>query len=250
MVVRQREEMDDPALTTGAAARLLGVATSTVQLWLGAGTLPSWATPGGHRRVRRSAVLQLLAQRSAGRSHGAGRTDNAPALGAEFFPLAMPPYPVPSSEAARLRAVGALRLVDTPPEHVFDRLTGLAAQVTDCPIALITLLTARRQWFKSRRGMDLPETPRAWAFCSHAILQEMPLTVEDATVDPRFARNPLVTGVSHVRFYAGVALVDAGGHRLGTLCVLDREPRRLRQRELGALIELAGIASEELRRRA
>ena len=139
--------------------------------------------------------------------------------------------------------------MDSAPEPVFDRLTWLATQVTDCPMALITVLTSRRQWFKSRVGVDLAETPRDWAFCSHAIVQEEPLMVEDASRDARFAANPLVTGPLHVRFYGGVPLVDAGGHALGTLCVLDREPRRLRAREIKALQELAAIAVEELRRR-
>jgi GAF domain-containing protein len=156
---------------------------------------------------------------------------------------------VPPDEKARLAAVAASGLVDSAPEPVFDRLTWLATQVTDCPMALVTVLTSRRQWFKARTGVDLAETPRDWAFCSHAIVQEEPLMVEDASRDARFAANPLVTGPLRVRFYAGVPLVDAGGHALGTLCVLDREPRRLRAREIKALQELAAIAVEELRRR-
>ena len=226
------DDSDDPALTTAAAARLLGVAVSTTQLWLESGALPSWKTPGGHRRVRLSAVTRLLADKAG------------PAA-----PQAGPDHPLPPDEQARLAAVAASGLVGSAPEPVFDRLTWLATQVTDCPMALITVLTSRRQWFKSRTGVDLAETPRDWAFCSHAIVQEEPLMVEDASRDARFAANPLVTGPLRVRFYAGVPLVDAGGHALGTLCVLDREPRRLRARELKALQELAAIAVEELRRR-
>ncbi|HAV35887.1 MAG TPA: excisionase, partial [Massilia sp.] len=105
------------------------------------------------------------------------------------------------------------------------------------------------QWFKSRVGLALPETPREQSFCSHAILGEQPMLVFDAQQDLRFAGNPLVTGAPHIRFYAGVPLLDAQGYRLGTLCVLDREPRRLRERELRALRELAKIAMEEIRRR-
>ena len=231
------DDSDDPVLTTAAAARLLGVAVSTTQLWLESGALPSWKTPGGHRRVRLSAVTRLLAARAG------------PGTDPEFRPDSAPAHPLPRNETARLAAVAASGLVDSAPEPVFDRLTWLATQVTDCPIALITVLTSRRQWFKSRIGVDLAETPRDWAFCSHAIVQEEPLMVEDASRDARFAANPLVTGPLHVRFYAGVPLVDAGGHPLGTLCVLDREPRRLRAREIKALQELAAIAVEELRRR-
>lgn len=244
MQTLRQDDSDDPVLTTAAAARLLGVAVSTTQLWLESGALPSWKTPGGHRRVRLSAVTRLLADK-------ADRHDARPAVpaDAEFRPAPAPGHPLSPDERARLAAVAASGLVDSAPEPVFDRLTWLATQVTDCPMALITVLTSRRQWFKSRIGVDLAETPRDWAFCSHAIVQEEPLMVEDASRDARFAANPLVTGPLHVRFYGGVPLVDAGGHALGTLCVLDREPRRLRAREIKALQELAAIAAEELRRR-
>jgi excisionase family DNA binding protein len=229
MPTPRTDDSDDPVLTTAAAARLLGVAVSTTQLWLESGALPSWKTPGGHRRVRLSSVLRLL---------------DAP--GAD---PGSRPDPAPADEDARLAAVAASGLVDSAPEPGFDRLTWLATQVTDCPMALITVLASHRQWFKSRIGVDLAETPRDWAFCNHAIVQEEPLMVEDASRDERFAANPLVTGPLRVRFYAGVPLADAGGHLLGTLCVLDREPRRLRAREIKALQELAAIAAEELRRR-
>lgn len=236
---------DDPVLTTAAAARLLGVAVSTTQLWLESGALPSWKTPGGHRRVRQSAVMQLLAAKAA---RAAPHRIAAP-VDPEFSTVPARGYPQPSDERSRLAAVDATGLVDSGPEIAFDRLTWLATQVTACPMALITLLTSRRQWFKSRVGVELAETPRDWAFCSHAIVRETPLMVQDAQRDPRFAANPLVTGDLQVRFYAGVPLRDAHGHALGTLCVLDREPRRLRGREIEALKELAAIASEELRRR-
>jgi excisionase family DNA binding protein len=237
-------EPEDPVLTTAAAARLLGVAVSTAQLWLESGALPSWKTPGGHRRVKLSAVTRLLdAKRSAAA---------VPSLPPhpEFLPATARAFPAPSDEAARLAAVQASGLLDTPPEQVFDRLTWLATQVTDCPIAMLTLLTSERAWFKSRVGVDVPSTPRSWAFCSHTILQDGSFTVGDTAADARFADNPLVTGEPHVRFYGGVPVRDAAGHALGTLCVLDREPRRLRDRELKALEELADIAAEELRRRA
>jgi excisionase family DNA binding protein len=228
---------EDPVLTTAAAARLLGVAVSTTQLWLESGALPSWKTPGGHRRIRLSAVMALL---------NAQARDRQPA--ARPGPAAAPALP-PEDEGERLAAVEASGLLDTPPEDVFDRLTRLAARATDCPIALLTLLTADRQWFKSRVGLALPEIPRGWAFCNHAILGEAAFMVEDAARDPRFAGNPLVTDEPRIRFYGGVPLRDAGGHALGALCVMDREPRRLRARELQSLEELAAIAAEELARR-
>jgi len=242
-------DTQDPVLTTAAAARLLGVAVSTTQLWLESGALPSWKTPGGHRRVRLSAVMALLEEKARRSQAGSAAAPALDPADPEFQPSPAPGYPQPANEAARLSALQASCLVDSDSETVFDRLTWLATQVTDCPIALISLLTSRRQWFKSRVGLEVAETPREWAFCSHAILQPAPFMVEDASLDARFANNPLVTGAPHVRFYGGVPVAGAGGHALGTLCVLDREPRRLRERELRALTELATIASEELRRR-
>jgi len=236
-----KQEDDDPILTTREAARLLGVAVSTAQVWMEGGALPTWKTPGGHRRVRLSAVHGLLRQREADAASA------APA--GEFLPCAAPAYPVPSDEARRLRALAASRLIESAEEEVFDRLTWLASHVTECPMALLTLLSGRRQWFKSRVGLAARETPREVAFCSHTIMQDGPFVVEDAGSDPRFAANPLVTGDPHIRFYAGYPVVDANGFALGSLCVLDREPRRLRERELRALRELAAIASDEVKRR-
>jgi excisionase family DNA binding protein len=236
-------EIDDPVLTTRAAARLLGVAVSTAQIWIESGALEAWKTPGGHRRLRLSSVTRLLEQRAGVRP--------APALPAdpEFVPAEHPGYPVAHNEPARLAALQASGLVDSPADDVFDRLIRLATQLTDCPMAAVSLLTSRRQWFKSRVGLDVAETPRDWAFCSHTILQDGPLMVEDASLDARFADNPLVTGAPHVRFYGAFPLLDANGLRLGALCVLDREPRRLRDREVRALGELAAIASDEIKRR-
>jgi len=231
---------DDPILTTRDAARLLGVAVSTVQLWIESGALPAWKTPGGHRRVRLGAVLALRRQR--------GRPDVDGADG-EYRPAQDADDPALQEESQRLAALAATRLVDSPAEEVFDRLARLAAQTTDCPIALVTLLTAQRQWFKARVGIDIGETPRAWSFCSHALAAGGAFVVGDAAKDARFAANPLVVGEPHIRFYAGVPLEDGAGRLLGTLCVLDREPRRLREREMRALCELAAIASDEIKRR-
>jgi len=258
MHIPAQDNTDDPVLTTAAAARLLGVAVSTTQLWLESGALPSWKTPGGHRRVRLSAVLKLLEDRARARQTGnrrGGAVKDGPSPGAVPAGEAVTatphpqPHPLAPDEPARLAAVEASGLLGSPPEDVFDRLTWLATQVTECPIALISVLGSERQWLKSRVGVDFAETPRDWAFCNHTILQSESFMVEDAEHDPRFAENPLVTGGAHIRFYGGIALRDAAGQPLGALCVLDREPRRLRDRELKALEELATIASEELARR-
>lgn len=256
------QDNEDPVLTTRETARLLGVAVSTAQHWIESGALPSWKTPGGHRRVRRSAVLRLLQEKGSGLSpqEAVEPTRNADSVGLahlhdtaakrEFEPLAAPAYPVPANEAARLLAVQALDLIGISAQPELDRLTFLAGEVTETPIALITLLTSQRQWFVSRSGVNLKETPREWAFCSFAILQDDAFVVEDARQDERFKANPLVTGEPHIRFYAGIPILDRQGFRLGTLCVLDGEPRRLREKEMRALRELATIASEEMARRS
>lgn len=237
----------DAVLTTSAAAELLGVAVSTAQQWIEGGAIPSWKTPGGHRRVRASDVMVLVGQRS--RSAARNGAAQGP-LAAEFLPLAAPDFPVPRTEPERLRALHALDIVDSPADAAFDRLTSLAAHATECPMALVTLLTSERQWFKSRIGVEVAETPRSWAFCSHTILNGGLTMVEDATTDPRFRFNPLVTGEPHIRFYGAFPVLDSDGHRLGALCVLDREPRRLREREIESLRTLAELVSEEIQRQA
>jgi excisionase family DNA binding protein len=240
---------EDPILTTREAARLLGVAVSTAQLWIESGAIASWKTPGGHRRVRLSSVMALLQQQETKGASGQADTPNIQPIHPEFLPGSHASYPMPADEEARLRQLAALRLIDTPDEAVFDRLTWLASQVAETPIALISLLTSQRQWFKSRIGLDVCETPRDWAFCSHAILENSPLIVKDAHQDQRFYGNPLVTGEPFIRFYAGFPLITKNQLRLGTLCILDRQPRQLNEEQLRAVHELACIASEEIQRR-
>ncbi|MDB5471977.1 MAG: multi-sensor hybrid histidine kinase [Caulobacter sp.] len=159
------------------------------------------------------------------------------------------------SEVARLAALRALEVLDTPPEPAFDRLTALAADLFDAPMALVSLIDEERQWFKSRHGVDDACTPRDQAFCRFA-LDLSPgetLVVPDATADPRFAANPLVTGPLGLRFYAGAVLTAADGATLGALCVLDTAPRpRPSNRQLKQLAVLAEMVVEALdaRRRA
>ena len=144
-------------------------------------------------------------------------------------------YPVPENEAARLRTLRSYKILDTKPEERFDELTRLAALICGVPISLISLIDADRQWFKSRFGLDVQETPRAHAFCTHAIMQPEMFVVPDASQDERFAHNPLVTGDAHIRFYAGAPLAARDGHLLGTLCVIDREPHTLTPAQTDAL---------------
>ena len=158
--------------------------------------------------------------------------------------------PSPEDEAVRLKALRALRLLDTPPEDEFDDFTLLAASLCGVPISLVSLIDEDRQWFKSKVGLDMDETPRDIAFCAHAIQQEGLFVVPDAALDARFRSNPLVTGDAAVRFYAGAPLVTPEGQALGTLCVIDRKPRTLTASQEAALSALARqvMARIELRR--
>ncbi len=144
--------------------------------------------------------------------------------------------PLPDDEAQRLQALRDYTVLDTPPEAAFDDLTSLAAQICHTPIALISFVDESRQWFKSRYGIDLEETPRAISFCTHAILdKEGVMEVPDALADPRFSCNVLVTKPPNIRFYAGAPLIAPDGHAIGTLCVIDRKPLRLDARQTVAL---------------
>jgi signal transduction histidine kinase/GAF domain-containing protein/ActR/RegA family two-component response regulator len=139
-------------------------------------------------------------------------------------------------------------LLDTPSDPVLDGLVRCAAEVTGCPISIVSLLSHDRQWFKARVGLDATQTPRDWAFCGHAILGDTLFEVPDALNDARFADNPLVTGGPRVRYYAGVPL-RVGDHRLGTLCVIDREPRCLNEVQRGRLEDIAASVSHWLESR-
>lgn len=158
--------------------------------------------------------------------------------------------PIPEDDRQRLAALVELGILDTPAEARFDRITRIARDLFGVPIALISLVDERRQWFKAASGLDSRETPRSISFCGHAILGADALVVEDALEDPRFADNPLVTGEPRVRFYAGMPLRAHSGWKLGTLCLIDRTPRRFGSEDVRRLADLAAWAESELNRAA
>ncbi|MET0313112.1 MAG: GAF domain-containing protein [Hansschlegelia sp.] len=347
---------DKDILTTAETAKLVGVSVRTAQLLIEGGTIASWKTPGGHRRVYRSDVMALiegggraappllgatvviigaaerlaiydrlfagvaecavetfedvlaalvaigaLKPRAVVVDVEASATDRSPllhslasnpSLGDSWIvaagaaagapqelpkriarvetaeeavaairkslsdvegvtpPDASSPFPVALNERQRLVALERSGLLDTAPEEAFDRLTWLAAQSLNAPIALLTLLTPSRQWFKSRVGLDLAETPRSWAFCNHTIMQKRVFSVDDLASDPRFADNPAVIGEDGFRFYAGAPVLDEDGFVIGSLCVIDHKPRTLDERESQTMQALAALASGEVRLRA
>ncbi len=346
---------DKDILTTADTAKLLGVSVRTAQLLIEGGTVSSWKTPGGHRRVYRADVMALIesGERTEPPSRSAtvvviGAASRLPIYAGQFaqvpecttemyedvlaalvavgsirphtvvvdagsegalrsallhslasnpllatskiIVVATPPglsslpdrvtqvpdvasavaavraslrddqsftlddgelgFPIALNERQRLVALERAGLVDTLPEEAFDRLTWLAAQSLDAPIALLTLLTPTRQWFKSKIGLDLTETPRSWGFCNHTILQKQVFSVPNLAEDPRFADNPAVKGDGGFRFYAGAPVLDQDGFVVGSLCVIDRSPRVIDERGERIIMALAALASDEVRLRA
>lgn len=158
----------------------------------------------------------------------------------------MQPPPVPPDEAARQADLDSLRILDSLPSPQLERIVQIASRLLDMPISLISLVDRDRQWFKAKVGLDVPETPRRFAFCAHAVAAGQGLEVPDAWADPRFSDNPLVTGDPHIRFYAGELIRSPSGRPLGTLCVLDTRPRRLSGEDRALLRDLADLASQAL----
>ena len=159
--------------------------------------------------------------------------------------------PLPQNEDERLAELLSYDVLDTEAEQLFDDLTALASQICETPIALISLIDPNRQWFKSRVGLDAEETSRDIAFCSHAILQSDVFEIPNATLDPRFHDNPLVTGAPDIRFYAGAPLITPSGHAIGTLCAIDCKPRNLTETQKASLQTLSKsvVAHLELKRK-
>ena len=149
-------------------------------------------------------------------------------------------------DASRVATLQKYAILDTDPEQTFDDLTLLASFICKTPIALISLVDEKRQWFKSRVGITETETSRDIAFCSSAIQQSDLFIVPDALEDDRFRDNPLVVSQPHIRFYAGAPLINEDGYALGTLCVVDRSPRKLEPEQQDALKALSRLVLAQL----
>jgi signal transduction histidine kinase len=153
--------------------------------------------------------------------------------------------PLSENEEQRLRALMELDVLDTEPDQDLDLITELASSICETPIALISLIDSKRQWFKSRVGLEASETPRDYAFCAHAINEpDNVFLVSDSRTDERFFDNPLVTGEPRVIFYCGVPIVTSDGHAIGTVCAIDNEPRVLTEFQINSLRILAKMAGE------
>ncbi|MBG7621607.1 GAF domain-containing protein [Herbaspirillum sp. AP02] len=225
----------DPAMTSREAANMLGVSITTAQMWMETGMLASWKTPGGHRRTRLSAVMTLL---------GHGDVKRRAQASEQALPDIEATHPT-NEEDADLGRFIAQTIKNPHSETRFHRLTWLASELLEVPIALITFLTSDVQIFHATHGLNIAATPRSWAFSNHASTDDDVLAVSDASKDPRFTNNPMVTSAPFIRFYAGAPLMYQG-KALGVLCVMDTEPRILRSHERRGLLKLAALATDML----
>lgn len=153
---------------------------------------------------------------------------------------------IPDNEAERIAAVQRYQILDTPPDGIFDRVTAIAARRFGTPIAIISIVDHDRIWFKSHHGLDVEEIGRDPGLCASAILSSEVHLLLDASTDPRSLANPLVAGDFGLRFYAGVPLRTSDGFNLGTLCVIDKEPRPVEQEQIDDLIDLASLVVDQL----
>jgi GAF domain len=160
---------------------------------------------------------------------------------------ANPGFPLPPNELERAAAVIRSGLLNSSTDETFDDITWLASQMLQMPIALITLLLPEHQRFKARQGFGIKQTPRSWAFCNYVILEDGVFVVQDAASDPRFSASPLVDAAIGIRFYAGVALKDEQGFALGSLCVMDKEPRSFNRTQMKYLRVLAALTEDKIR---
>ncbi|MEM1403189.1 MAG: GAF domain-containing protein [Pseudomonadota bacterium] len=154
--------------------------------------------------------------------------------------------PLPHIEARRLESLWSSKLLDSPQEERFDRITRTATRLFSVPIAMVSLVDKDRQWFKSVVGLPVRQTPRDVSFCGHAILERDIFVVEDALKDSRFIDNPLVVDAPNIRFYAGCPVHDVDGLPFGTLCIIDTKPREFSREDCSALSDLAAMVESEI----
>ncbi len=154
---------------------------------------------------------------------------------------------LPLDETQRLMSLHSLRILDTPSEERYDRITRMAQRLFDVEICLVSLVDAERQWFKSRQGLEACETSREISFCGHAINDDEPFIINDASLDERFADNPLVTDAPFIRFYAGYPIKSPDGFRIGTLCLIDPKPREMSDADIESLRDLAAMVEDEVK---
>lgn len=151
-----------------------------------------------------------------------------------------------ADEPARQSALERYAVLDTPAAEPFDRITSLVRSILQVPIAAVSLVDRERQWFKSIQGLEVRQTPRSASFCAHTILDRTVMVIPDATADPRFVDNPLVTGEPHIRSYAGAPLCTPDGYNVGALCAIDTVPRSFSDEQLGILGSFASLVVDEL----
>ncbi|MCW8107223.1 GAF domain-containing protein [Alteromonas ponticola] len=157
-------------------------------------------------------------------------------------------YPELKNEVERLQSLYELSILDTPPEERFDKITRFAQEYFRCKICLISLVAEDRQWFKSRQGLNVCETPRDISFCTYAIAEEEYLIIPDAHEDFRFAKNPLVTGDPFIRAYAGIIVHSPDGHELGTLCIIHDKPREFSPKDIEMLKNFGEMVEQEFKK--
>ncbi len=153
------------------------------------------------------------------------------------------------NELERMAAVRRYDILDTPPDGAFDRITALAARLFNVPISIISIVDEDRIWFKSHHGLPVEQIGRDPGLCSSAILSNDPHILPDASLDARSLANPLVAGDFGLRFYAGVPLTTSDGHNLGTLCIIDKEPRQIDEAEIANLKDLASVVMDQIETR-
>jgi diguanylate cyclase (GGDEF)-like protein len=149
-------------------------------------------------------------------------------------------------ECGRLMALGRLNVLDSADELPFENIVTLIQQILNVPICTVSLIDKDRQWFKAQRGLAVRETPRSVSFCTYTIQGQTPMLIPDATLDERFAANPLVIGEPHIRSYAGIPLMTPDGYNIGSLCAIDTRPREFAPTEISILENFAKVIIDEL----